>query len=226
MSIVIAPTLTQRELRWTDWKAMSALKILVHQHHDDGTKYCIWGVDCSDAIITYIYKGTVPEEVIASGYSQAQNDADKAEFESDYLPTSNRTNISRMLTKVGIGVDSLRPRTLRFTAAANSTTNHYFLMDVPLAFRGGYFWSNGQFGDYIRLSVTDKDNLLGYGVDFEIKEYIVGLSVIPSAVQSIVDVNVSGLITAGFYFKIEYTNSHATNSANCVINFLSYVAEE
>lgn len=226
MSIVIAPTLTQREFKWTGWKAMSTLKALVHQHHDEGSKYFIWGVDGNDAIICIIYKGTVPDDVIASGYTQEQNDTDKAEFEADYLPTSNRTSVSRTLAKVGLGVDSLRPRTMRFSAAANSTTSHYFLMDVALAFRGGYIWSSGQFGDYITLSVTDKDNLLGYGADFELKQYINGLSIIPSSTAALVDVNVSQLIPAGFYFKIQYTNSHASNAANVLINYLSYISEE
>jgi len=225
MSIVIAPTLTQREMRWTAWKVMASLKNIVHQHEEDADKYVIWGVDCNDAIITYIYKGTVPEDVINSGYTQELNDEDKTDFLDNYLPTSNRTSVQTTIPKVGIGVDSLRPRSIRFTATANSTTAHYFVMDESLAFRGGYIYSTGQLGDHIRLTVVDKDNLLGYGSDLELKEYIKDLSVFPNTAATVLDVNVSSLIPAGLYFKIYYTNTHATIDAKVAINFLSYVAE-
>lgn len=129
-----------------------------------------------------------------------------------------------MIQKVSNTMNLLRPRCWIFDSAANTTTTSYFAMDNDLSFRGGTLFSNGQLGDTITLSVHDKDNLLGYGA-IDLKTYIDGLAIFPNFPVEIIDVDVSDPIPAGLYFKVVYTNTHATNTAKTAINFLSYEAD-
>lgn len=93
MPITIAPQYTQRSSRWTSWKEEYTRKKNVrHQHEDADGIYTVWFYDGPEAHICTMWKGAVPSGVIeGSGYTQEQNDADKAEFEADYAPTSNMT---------------------------------------------------------------------------------------------------------------------------------------
>jgi hypothetical protein len=90
MAISIAGQYTQREYRWTQFKAIAASKAFLHQHADDGEIYTIWGYDGPEVHICNIWKNAVPYAVIDSGYSQAQNDSDKSDFETNYLALSNK----------------------------------------------------------------------------------------------------------------------------------------
>jgi len=56
------------------------------QYDDDGTQYTIFAVDSPLVYVTYITKGTVPD---APGYSQAQNDSNKADFENNFKSRCN-----------------------------------------------------------------------------------------------------------------------------------------
>lgn len=90
MSVVIAPQYTQRGYRWTDWKTAHTNRGSPrHQYDDDGTAYTIWFYDGPEAHITTIWKGEVPYTVVEDGYTQEQNDDDKADFDTNFKDTSN-----------------------------------------------------------------------------------------------------------------------------------------
>lgn len=89
MSLSISSNLTQRACTWTLWKAYQTLKRGPWQSEDDGVVYTIWFYDGPEVYVCTIWKGTVPDSVIAGGYSQAQNDADEADWVTNYLPNSN-----------------------------------------------------------------------------------------------------------------------------------------
>lgn len=84
MDLMLAPQFTQRSYGWTAWKAMWVAKGGVSQYIDDGTVYTIWFYDGPEVHTTVIWKGTVPQSVVAAGYSQVQNDSDKTDFENNY----------------------------------------------------------------------------------------------------------------------------------------------
>lgn len=113
MSVVIGNQYTQKYYRWTNWKTILVAKALVYQYDDDGTIYTIYGYDGPEVHVTSIYKGTVPYAVV-NGYSQAQNDSDKSDFETNYLAGANLPlNISKLTgdttsTKIGNVGDRLK----------------------------------------------------------------------------------------------------------------------
>src|SRR3954464_5724144 len=88
MSIVISPTLTQRSYAWTGWKAVYAAKGSPFQYDDDGALYTIWTYDADEIHMCQIWKGTVPDLAVAA-YSQAQNDSDKSDFETNFKSLGN-----------------------------------------------------------------------------------------------------------------------------------------
>lgn len=88
MSVAIGAQFTQIIHRWTEWKAVYAVKGLPFQYYDDGTVYTIWTYDNRDAHVCQIWKGTIPESVTVV-YAQATNDADKADFETNYKAAGN-----------------------------------------------------------------------------------------------------------------------------------------
>jgi len=87
--ISIAPQFTQRFYAWTAWKNVNISKGGIVQYDDDGLKYTIYFYNGPEANICTIWKGTVPDGIISGGYSQAQNDSDKSDFENNYQSTAN-----------------------------------------------------------------------------------------------------------------------------------------
>jgi len=89
MAIAFGSTHTIRAYSWTEFKAIIAIKNFSVQYDDDNIVYTIYGYDSQEVNTCTIWKGTVPSGVISGGYSQAQNDADKSDFETNYKPMSN-----------------------------------------------------------------------------------------------------------------------------------------
>lgn len=76
---------------WTAFKATAITsKNLPIQYYDDSSTYTIFAFDGQVVYKTVIYQGTVPDGVVSSGYSQAQNDTDKSDFTTNYQPSANK----------------------------------------------------------------------------------------------------------------------------------------
>lgn len=104
MSVSFGSGQTHVSQVWTSFKSLVSAKSLSIQYDDDGVVYTIFAYDNPVVYITTIWKGTVPDGVIAGGYSQAQNDTDKSDFETTYQPTANaaiviRTELSSTTTE-------------------------------------------------------------------------------------------------------------------------------
>jgi hypothetical protein len=120
MSIVLAQNLTHREYTWTALKAANVLKVQSVQYDDDGTVYAIYFYDGPEVNVAMIWKGTVPQAVIDGGYSQAQNDADKTDFETYYKPYFNQQ----------IAKGGLDPRLIHRFGNLTSTSTSEVLMSA------------------------------------------------------------------------------------------------
>jgi hypothetical protein len=81
----------QRSGNWTWFKSLIAIKTLKVQYEQDSGIYLIYGYDLPEVCTCTIWTDTVPAGVIEGGYSQATNDADKADFETNYKPYANRS---------------------------------------------------------------------------------------------------------------------------------------
>jgi hypothetical protein len=94
MPLSFSSNLTVRAYTWTNWKAAFINRGGITQYDDDGLVYTIYFYDIPEVHTCTVWKGDVPDSIINNGYSQAQNDSDKSDFETNYLPTSNK-RISR-----------------------------------------------------------------------------------------------------------------------------------
>lgn len=90
MSVTFGSATSVVSSTWTVFKTNALPKALSVQYDDDGTTYTVFAFDLSLAYVCTIWKGTVPESVISGGYSQATNDADKSDFETNYKPNANK----------------------------------------------------------------------------------------------------------------------------------------
>lgn len=81
----------QRSGTWSWFKPLIASKTIKVQFEEDDNTYLIYGYDLPEVLTCTIWKGTVPDSVVAGGYSQAQNDSDKSTFETNYKPYANRS---------------------------------------------------------------------------------------------------------------------------------------
>lgn len=110
---------------WTDFKTVSLSKSLSVQYYDDGIIYTIFAFDTSTiAYECTIWKGIVPDNVITSGYSQAQNDSDKSDFETNFKPFANQPLTPNSSVTLGYTTSVGSALTvMRATAYTEQTTN-------------------------------------------------------------------------------------------------------
>lgn len=170
----IAPQCTQRVHRWTGWKGIQQSKRLSYQYEENDITYTIWGYDGPEVHVCTIWTGTVPDSVIAEGYSQQQNDADKGEFEGSWKSTANLPVEYRMsdgsafvspcmfpagvyLYLTGSG-DSAQARGggdafLLSSEAAGDVTAEWSFQDWVLAAGGGVAFKDAVPGDHVSLLI-------------------------------------------------------------------------
>ena len=77
---------------WTIFKTntYTGNKSLPMQYYENGEEYTIFAIDADIGYTCTIWKNIVPDGVIGGGYSQATNDADKSDFETNYKPNANK----------------------------------------------------------------------------------------------------------------------------------------
>lgn len=92
MAINFSSSLTQIFSYWTLFKELLSSKGLTWQiqYDDDGTQYTIFVFDSSLVYVCNIWKSDVPDGIIQGGYSQAQNDSDRTDFETNYKSSANK----------------------------------------------------------------------------------------------------------------------------------------
>lgn len=124
MPITLAPQFTVRNYVWTNWKTAQLNKNGNHQYDDDGLAYTIYFYDGPEVHSCTIWKGVVPDGIITGGYSQATNDSDKSDFETNFKPFSNKSLIITSNVTLGYATSVAGALTvMRATAYAEQTTN-------------------------------------------------------------------------------------------------------
>lgn len=102
MALSFGSGVTTIQSFWTAFKATVSSKNLLMQYQDDGSTITVFAMDGVLLYYTLIYNGAVPDQAIQQGYSQAQNDADKTDFNTNFAPMANAT--TQPASKIGAGV--------------------------------------------------------------------------------------------------------------------------
>jgi hypothetical protein len=87
-------------LHWSDWKEVHSAKNGLHQVSESDSQYTVYFYDGPEVHIVELWKVPLPDGIVSAGYSQEQNDADLADFETNYLPTANATLMPRAASGV------------------------------------------------------------------------------------------------------------------------------
>lgn len=97
MSLLISSNLTRRSYQWGTFKSISLIKNGLMQYENDGETYTIWFYDGPEIFICTIWLAIVPDVFSQNGYTQTQNDIDRNDFETNFLPNANKTITIRTL---------------------------------------------------------------------------------------------------------------------------------
>lgn len=90
MAVAFSDSYTLLTYYWTEWKAANTSRSGILQYDEsDPALYTIWFYDGAEIFRCQIWRGAVPNQQIQLGYSQAQNDADKADFEANFKADGN-----------------------------------------------------------------------------------------------------------------------------------------
>jgi hypothetical protein len=76
---------------------------------------------------------------------------------------------------------------------------------------------NAEFGDWIEIDIIDKENLLGYGLDFLLKKYCIKMYIMPNTVNVLNCPFAPGRIPCGFYLRAKY-HSASTQDVDVYLN--------
>jgi hypothetical protein len=90
------------------------------QYDDDGAIYTVYFYDGPEVHLCTIWKDVVPDGILGCGYSQAQNDSDKSDFETNYKPTANTAITKRAADGRMVSVHSIVKYTKNFSLRAFS----------------------------------------------------------------------------------------------------------
>lgn len=120
------------------------------------------------------------------------------------MPTSVQV---RSLTDLNSDKVLYRGKGISFTATAATTTSYDFKFSEDRILTSGYaILDNQANGDYITIQVIDIDNVLGYGANTILDEYLTEWYMIyDQAYQPPPPHSYPALIQAGIYLRVKYT---------------------
>ena len=109
----------------------------------------------------------------------------------------------------------------KFTASAGVETTHDFLIAEDHLIDGAQLVViTGILGDKVKCQVVDKDNVLGYGENVVLGEYVKDWYINPSESKQLeYESNYPAKIYGGLYLRTIYTST-GENSVEVIVNYL------
>lgn len=107
---------------------------------------------------------------------------------------------------------------VRATATKNSSTIiDYKLIDANAYISGGLILSkNAEFGDYFKIEIIDKDNVLGYGANLVLQTYIRKWYIDPDH-HTELEVPYAGKPPLNTYLRLTYTSTGTVNDVDVAV---------
>lgn len=105
------------------------------------------------------------------------------------------------------------------TADANATTNFdYQFASKLIIFGFGMIQNGGHFGDYIKIQLIDKDNVLGYGANFIVATPVNKAYLDPSTTLLRFISDYGKTVPSGLYLRLAYTNTAEEDTVQVALN--------
>lgn len=194
------------KLPWSEFKSLVNAKKTSIQFSESESSYQLFLIDGLFQVQCTLFK-TTPEN------------ADQLDFETNYKPVSNKPLVPRDST--GREIKTISPFTdasgFRFrgssfsgSCSANSTADIDFQITQERYINGGRLLVNNIGNDdKMTFQVVDKDNILGYGANAVLDEFIKDYF-IPTTGNLEVRLDYPARIIAGLYLRLKYTSTHAS----------------
>lgn len=113
----------------------------------------------------------------------------------------------------------------RGTANVNTTSDIDWALPEERWISGGILMAQGtHWGDKICIQIIDKDNVLGYGANLILDEYVTDFYLVTDAeFQVQMDCPYVALVPAGVYLRIKYTNVSTLDAVEVAFNVVSHI---
>jgi len=111
---------------WRTLKALLSSKNMLLQFTEDTAVYNLFALDGILQFTATIWKGTVPDGIIGGGYSQAQNDTDKSDFETNFKAAANKS----VSVRAADGRDTVRITTANKGTIYKLRTFSFYTADI------------------------------------------------------------------------------------------------
>lgn len=204
---------------YANLKALVTQKNLTWQYLDAGDYYNVFAVDTGVMYSATIYKSPLT----VGGLDAVAEQANQTDFETNIEPLCNFAIGSRpyafatpdfLFNASGIVA----------TATHGTSTNIDFKVPGTLGefqyLNGAYaFTQNANFGDYVNVYVVDKDNILGYGANTVLANYINHWYIDPSHELDITT-PYAAKAPSGVYIRVEYVSTSTSVDVGIAVNFM------
>lgn len=150
--------------------------------------------------------------------------ADYAEYQSSYEPNVNRRPKQPMVPSIGVDDSTLNCVGFMFEAELDQQTTSDHLLDQPWFFKRGVMETKDYTpGDFMSMSIIDKDNVTGLGAMTVLSMYVAKWYIMSG--QNFVANEVAGrLPTSGLYLRFQYTSTATTGpKPSCFVNLINYL---
>lgn len=107
------------------------------------------------------------------------------------------------------------------TVTKNSITNiDLKVTESHIYLNGGrILYENAVFGDYLTFQVVDIDNVLGYGANTVLAEFIHKRYIDPNSTQDSMYVPYAAFIPQNTYVRLKYTSIGTSTDVNVAVNY-------
>lgn len=187
------------QVSWDSLKAIATSKIVPLIYVDEGARYFITLNEIGSPFFCLLNK----VEPASS---------EQVEFETSFMPLANKPLVLGTQTQPFSDAGGFRFRGASFSGAAApmATTDIDYRLNATRWINGGRaIVNNIGADDQITFQVVDKDNVLGYGANVVLDEFISGYY-IPQDGTLEVRLAYPARIVEGLYLRIKYTSTHAS----------------
>lgn len=204
------------KVAWTQLKQMINAQSLFYKYAQDDNSYTVSAYDGSSLIA---------QTVIPFNTSDAQD------FAVNWQSNGNANIRPDIVQVLGKDVLTLTPfgAFSDTTLKKGQTVNWDIQLPQTMTLKGAeLFSSNAVLGDWLVVTVVDKDNVLGYGGTPDnptvLGSYVTSWYIAPGMWNSVEDVSISQPLQQGLYMRISYTSVGSATDPQAIVNFFSYVS--
>jgi len=183
------------------------------RYFEDGVKYEVHAVDDFFHLATNLFR---------------RDTANVQDFEENFLPKANQVLRSNVIQVLGADSITLCPFGALLTLNPNSATDCDVEIPYTSVLRGGLlFVPTATLGDWITVSLIDKNNITGQGGTPEeptiLGTYVTNWFVMPGMENKLEDISITQQLPPGLFLRVTYNSvAPSGNPFKGIINFIAY----